>query len=363
MCALSCQEQEQTTRQHQTSFMSTAVHSSGDDDRLATGLSIGSRGDFPSMSPVSEDRESVPATSTNSADRSEDQEEAVADGYVFVTEAGAAGSEPDCACITPVIPSADDQHTCGICLEPAGAKGLYEEGCSQGCSEQKRGSVLATCYKKMRMRLNSCRLPCKHVHCAPCWAGWVQSMAEDARTRGRTIETVRCPLCNVECPKEDVSRVLMHFANKPFTQPDRISSLLRQAMPTCVHPGAAGAAGAVRVTQGTRPLASTREEVLKRERAARQRAREEARLDEEELQEFHDLKREYGALAANYEYMRRRGERFIANPVMKGMETMHAQLKKHLRDARERADAACEAAANGQPLLQGSKRRNRASVI
>ena len=97
----------------------------------------------------------------------------------------------------PNVSSADDGATCGICLEPAGSAGCWSE-------HGEGGGWLAGCGRKVRMRLNSRRLPaCNHSHCSPCWAQWVKTKDAEARARGRTEATaVRCPLCGIESPKE-----------------------------------------------------------------------------------------------------------------------------------------------------------------
>ena len=97
----------------------------------------------------------------------------------------------------PIVSGADDGATCGICLEPAGSAGWAEDGSGEG------GGWLAGCGRKVRMSLNSRRLPaCNHRHCSPCWAQWVKTKEEEARARGRTEATaVRCPLCGIESPK------------------------------------------------------------------------------------------------------------------------------------------------------------------
>jgi hypothetical protein len=87
--------------------------------------------------------------------------------------------------------------TCGICLDPAGSTGLLPDGCSDSELAASPGAGL---WWRMRLRLNARTLPCRHVHCAPCWSSWEKSQREGARRRGRTLGSVRCPLCNAHVP-------------------------------------------------------------------------------------------------------------------------------------------------------------------
>ena len=83
--------------------------------------------------------------------------------------------------------------TCGICLDPAGSTGLLPDGCSDS---QLAASPANGVWWRMRLRLNARTLPCRHVHCAPCWSSWEKTQREGARRCGRTLGSVRCPLCN-----------------------------------------------------------------------------------------------------------------------------------------------------------------------
>jgi len=67
-------------------------------------------------------------------------------------------------------------------------------------------------------------------------------------------------------------------------------------------------------SRGVTPLASSSQAQESRERAQRRRERENARLGSEELKEYHELRQEYGAVAANLHYFQRRGQR-LANQV------------------------------------------------
>lgn len=92
-----------------------------------------------------------------------------------------------------------------------------------------------------------------------------------------------------------------------------------------------------------RPLASTRHEEEKRERAERRRVRDEGQRAAAELREYDEVKQEHGTMAASYEYCRLRSLR-LASPWMKKMEQFPSKLVQQAREARRSADAACEAA-------------------
>ena len=264
------------------------------------------------------------------------------DGYVIVSEADAegAGDADSSAARAPIVSGAFDTSTCGICLEPAGSKGVVPD--SDAAAQTFFPSPIngvGDYFKKMRMRRNARRLACGHTHCATCWAGWIASQVEEAASRRVTLKTVRCPLCNVE------SLIDTHtFLQLP--QAANISSLLRKALhPTTARPAASTASRQPEAagSAAMRPLASTRQEEERRARTERQRAAGEARRDAEEIREYNEVKQEHGAIAASYEYCRLRSVR-LASPWMKKMEQLPNKLAQQAREARRSADAACEAA-------------------
>ena len=130
-----------------------------------------------------------------------------------------------------------------------------------------------------------------------------ESVAEAAR-KGKTLDKVRCTLCKQEC---SLSAPTVSFLQLP--QATKISSLLRRTLPTLTQTSERHG-DSDRMT----PLASSSQAQESRERAQRRRARENARLGSEELKEYHELRQEYGAVAANFHYFQRRGQR-LANQV------------------------------------------------
>jgi hypothetical protein len=128
-----------------------------------------------------------------------------------------------------------------------------------------------------------------------------ESVAEAAR-KGKTLDKVRCTLCKQEC---SLSAPTVSFLQLP--QAKKISSLLRLSLRTQTSERNGD-------SDSMTPLASSSQAQESRERAQRRRARENARLGSEELKEYHELRQEYGAVAANFHYFQRRGQR-LANQV------------------------------------------------
>ena len=211
------------------------------------------------------------------------------------------------------------QHTCGICLEPAGSKGGHADAPERGVSWRafKANSYRALQQTRMRLGmaagLHTRRLACGHVHCALCWADWVRCRQADAAEHGLERATVRCPLCNAEshvdvggAPSGSLLRGTLSVEGSRIRQ-----ALGRATLAVADTDGDEGRGQG----GGVRPLASTRQEQEKRERAARRRAAAARACDAQELQAFDACKQEHGALAANILFAVHRTDRFVAQPL------------------------------------------------
>ena len=237
------------------------------------------------------------------------------------------------------------QHTCGICLEPAGSKGMQAlVSAEQGASWRafKANSYRALQQTRMRLGmaagLHTRRLACGHVHCALCWADWVRCRQADAAEHGLERAAVRCPLCNAE------SHVDVGGAPSGSLLRGTLSvqgSRIRQA-PGRATPAAAATDGDEGRGQGggVRPLASTRQEQEKRERAARRRAAAARACDAQELQAFDACKQEHGALAANILFAVHRTDRFVAQPLQEQVHVLVFVLA-HSRQSRACTSCVC----------------------
>jgi hypothetical protein len=310
----------------------------------------GSSSDEPTMHEWSDEDERAPGQTQETRRRagtggeeggggSSDEDEFV---WVSSADCAAAGGPPANGQAGARGPreAREDSPTCGICLEPAGSRGVVADG-----GEAPAGPLI-----RLQMKMNARVLTCGHAHCVPCWAEWAQAAAaasapatRDARDAPRAV---RCPLCNAESPARVVfSAGLPRVPQAAAQAAARLIAQASAAVRTASSPPSPTSVQADQATHwGMRPLASGRQEQELRARAQRRRVQEEIRRDADELREYNEVKAEHGALAACYEYCRLRSQRFVAAPCREKVDSLQASLRAQVRNARLGADAACEAA-------------------